>query len=133
MTVAKAAALGAEIKAAVEAALTAYPTITVRMTAAKTALAEHIRLDGFDVNDASYKNGEQGRHAFEVHHFLRPLGNETAQNGITRAQTILAVIHAALMAGRFQGSGLRHEYLTAENDPDGVTTHGISRYTALIR
>lgn len=93
---------------------------------------EYLRLDGFDVSDASPKNAEIARHAFEVHHFLRPVAGSTNPRGQLRTKTVLAAVHAAVMAANLAGSRAQHEYLDIDRDEDGATMHGRSRYTIVL-
>ncbi len=132
MTVALAVALQGAVFAIVKAAALPYG-FPVLDEPPKKLPGEFIRLDGFEITDLSTKAGEQGQHHFEVHHFDRPVGEGLIRNRRVRSKTMLAVVHAALMAGRVEGARLHHEYLTVETDQDGVSAHGVSRYTVILR
>lgn len=93
--------------------------------------AEFVRLDGFNINDMSMKNGEIGRHSFEVHHFLRPTTGGTLR-GQKRSKQILGQAHAAIMAATLCGTKANFEYLDVQPDEDGVSTHGRARYTIAL-
>jgi hypothetical protein len=93
---------------------------------------EFVRLDGFSIGDASMKNGEIGRHSFEVHHFLRPVDGSPVPRGQTRTKTILATAHAALMAADVLGTRVNFEYQDIDTDIDGATMHGKCRYTITL-
>lgn len=92
---------------------------------------EFIRLEGFEVFDENFKNGEIARHSFEVHHFLRP-GAEKAFLGKKRTWEILALAHAAVMAADLLGTTAQLEYSDADSDADGVSMHGRARYTVTL-
>lgn len=94
--------------------------------------AEYIRLDGFAVSDISPKNGEIARHAFEFHHFLRPVSEAAQSLGQLRTKTVLAAVHAAVMGATLVGTRANHELLDIDRDEDGVTAHGRSRYTIIL-
>lgn len=132
MTVAKAEALQGSIATIVAAAVAGYG-IPVSVEPASAETPEFIWLQGFDLFDQSFKANECARHSFEVHHFDRPLGAGVTRNRQRRSRQVLATIHAALMAASVQGGTLRHEFLTVSADmADGVSSHGVSRYTITL-
>lgn len=133
MTVAKAVAFQGDIYTTVSGAITSFGLTAYDHPPADPIPAEFVRLDGFEASTQHFKTEEQARHAFEVHHFDRPVGAGATRNRRIRSKTVLAAIHAALMASRPQGERLRHEYMTVSTDEDGVTAHGVSRYTVVIR
>ena len=132
MTVAKAEALQATIATIVITAAAVY-SIPVSVDPAPAATPEFIWLQGFDLSDQSFKANECARHAFEVHHFDRPIGAGATRNRQRRSKAVLATVHAALMAASVQGGTLRHEFLMVSTDQaDGVSAHGMSRYTIIL-
>lgn len=133
MTVAKSVALQGTIFTTVSGAVTAYGLTVYDHPPAAPIPDEYVRLDGFEVAGFEFKAEQQGRHAFEVHHFDRPVGAGATRNRRIRSKTVLAAIHAALMATKPQGGNLHHEYMMVSTDEDGVTAHGVSRYTVVIR
>ena len=131
MTVAKSVPFQADVYAVVSDAVVVYG-IPVFDHAPSNPPNEFVRLDGFNLTNIDSKRDEMARHSFEVHHFLTPTATDMFMRGQTRAKTVLATIHAAIMAAEFQGAPINHEYLTVDSDVDGVTSHGVSRYTAVI-
>ena len=131
MTVAKALGLQTDVYNAVVAGVAAW-SIPVFDRAPVGPFDEFIRLDGFTVTAMPRKRGEIARHAFEVHHFLAPVGASTITRGQTRSKTVLAAVHVAILAASLQGTSAEHEYMSVDPDMDGVTTHGISRYTIVL-
>lgn len=93
---------------------------------------EFIRLDGFRVSDLSPKNGEIARHSFEIHHFLRPVSSQSVDRGQRKPKLALMLVHTAIMQATFEGSAFQHEVLSMEKDMDGITTHGMSRYSIIL-
>jgi len=133
MTVSKAVALQAAIYGTVSVGADDFGIPTYDHPPAAPVPAEYVRIDGFEVSDLSFKSNEQARHAFEVHHFDRPVGAGETRNRRIRSKEVLAVIHAALMATKPEGGNLHHEYMAVSTDEDGVTAHGVSRYTVVLR
>lgn len=132
MTVAKAEALQGSIATIVTAAVASYG-IPVSVDPAPAATPEFIWLQGFDLFDQSFKANECARHAFEVHHYDRPVGAGASRNRQRRSRQVLATVHAALMAASVQGGTLRHETLMVGTDlGDGISAHGMSRYTIIL-
>ena len=131
MTVAKALGLQTDVYNAVVAGLAAW-SIPVFDHAPVVPPNEFVRLDGFGIAALPRKRGEIARHAFEVHHFLGPTGSDITFRGQTRSKTVLAAIHVAILAASLQGTTAEHEYMSVEPDMDGVTAHGISRYTIIL-
>jgi hypothetical protein len=131
MTVAKALGLQADVYAAVTAAVASFG-IPVFDHAPTDPPDEFIRLDAFDTANITSKRGEMARHAFEVHHFVSPRAGDTFTRGQTRAKTVLAAAHAGVMAAALQGTTAEHEYFHVDTDIDGVTSHGMSRYTVVL-
>ena len=132
MTVAKSVALRADVYTVVSAAVSGF-SIPVYNRPPSDPPVEFIRMDGFEVQDAEFKVEEQGQHSFEIHHFDRPVGVSTTRDCIIRTETVLAAVHAALRADKIQGARVHHVYKTVDTDEDGITSHGVSRYTLLIR
>ncbi len=110
----------------------AAPTLQVFDYAPTTPPEEFVRLDGFNTDDRSYKNAESSRHAFEVHHFIRPGASASMTRGQGRGKQIIAAIHAALMAGPLLGQAVEHEYMATDSDMDGATSHSWSRYSVIL-
>lgn len=128
MTVSQAVQLQQEVYAAVSAAVAPLPVFDHPPTVPP---GEFIRLDGFNISDVSHKNGEMARHAFEVHHFLRPAAGG-AVRGQTRTKQVLAQAHAAIMAATICGKTADFEYQDVTPDEDGVSMHGRARYTIVL-
>lgn len=129
MTVARALDLQARIYEVVSAAVA---PLAVLDHAPTHPPEEFVRLDGFSIGDASMKNGEIGRHSFEVHHFLRPVSGSPVPRGQSRTKAILAASHAALMAAEVLGTRVNFEYQDISPDIDGATMHGKCRYTITL-
>lgn len=128
MTVELAVLLQQQVYAAVSAAVAPIEVFDHPPT---TPPGEFFRLDGFTINDLSPKNGEVARHAFEVHHFLRPAAGG-ALRGQTRTKQMLAQAHAAIMASTLCGTTANFEYQDVHPDEDGVSMHGRARYTIVL-
>lgn len=128
MTVAVAVQLQEQVYQAVAAAVAPLPVFDHPPT---TPPSEFVRLDGFTISDASPKNGEIARHAFEVHHFLRPTAGG-AVRGQKRTKQVLAQAHAAVMAATLCGKTADFEYQDVQPDEDGVSMHGRARYTIVL-
>lgn len=131
MTVAKALGLQSDVYAAVVAGVAAW-SIPVFDHAPVTPPDEFIRLDGFSISALPRKRGEVARHAFEVHHFLAPVTATSSTRGQSRSKTVLAAVHVAILAATLQGATAEHEYMSVDPDIDGVTAHGMSRYTIVL-
>ena len=110
----------------------AAPTLTVYDHIPTNPAVEFIRLDGFHLEDDSPKNAERGRHSFMVHHFLRPVGDNSGPRGVTKGKTVIATIHAALMASRPLGKPLEFETMDAAPDMDGASAHVWARYSVVL-
>lgn len=128
MTVSRAVQLQQEVYAVVSAAVAPIPVFDHPPT---TPPGEFIRLDGFNIADISPKNGEYGRHSFEVHHFLRPAAGGSVR-GQTRTKQILAQAHTAVMAATLCGDKANFEYQDVDPDEDGVSMHGRARYSIVL-
>jgi hypothetical protein len=128
MTVALSVPLQVAVYEIVTGAIGAIPVFDHPPT---NAPGEFVRLDGFNVNDLDFKNGEAARHSFEVHHFLRPNGEATVR-GQKRSKQILGQAHAALMAAEILGTHAQFEFMDVSPDEDGVSTHGRARYTIVL-
>lgn len=128
MTVAKSLPLQGAVYATVVAAI---PSIEVFDHAPTNPPTEYVRLDGFNLTDLGFKNGEVARHSFEVHHFLRPSA-QVLWRGQSRSKAILAQTHAAIMAAVFLGTAVNFEYMDVQTDEDGVSTHGWARYSIAL-
>ncbi len=128
MTVDRAVQLQQEVYAAVSAAVAPLPVFDHPPSLPP---GEFLRLDGFTISDTSPKNGEMARHAFEVHHFLRPNGGG-AVRGQTRTKQILAAAHLAVMAATLCGKTADFEYQDVNPDEDSVSMHGRARYTIVL-
>ena len=131
MTVAKALGLQTDVYNAVVAGVAAW-SIPVFDNAPIKPPNEFIRLDGFTVAGLPRKRGEIARHAFEIHHFLAPVASSSITRGQTRSKTVLAAVHVAILAASLQGATAEHEYMSVEPGSDGVTAHGMSRYTIIL-
>lgn len=128
MTVAIAVQLQQEVFAAVSAAVAPMPVFDHPPVVPPS---EFVRLDGFSISDLSPKNGEVARHAFEIHHFLRPTAGATVR-GQTRTKQVLAAAHAAIMSALLCGTRADFEYQDVQPDEDGVSMHGRARYTIVL-
>ncbi len=129
MTVAKALGLQVDVKTVVTGAASG---IAVYDHAPANPPNEYIRLDGFNIADVPMKRGQVARHAFEVHHFVANVSGQNSTRGQSRSKTVLAAIHAALMASELQGTAPQFEYLTVDTDVDGTTAHGLTRYNVVL-
>lgn len=128
MTIALSIALQTAVYAAVSAAVA---PVQVFDHAPRTPPARFVRLDGFNVDDRSMKNGEIGRHSFEVHVFDRPVGGGSSIGQRWVKQTI-AEAHAAILAATLCGTHAQFEYSGVDPDEDGVSMHGRARYSILL-
>ena len=131
MTIARSLDLQSELYSAVVAGVVAWG-IPVYDHAPTMPPDEFIRLDGFSVANIPRKTREIARHAFEIHHFVRPVAAFPVMRGQTRSKTVLAAVHLAIMAASLQGTSAEHEYMSVDSDIDGITAHGISRYTIIL-
>lgn len=90
---------------------------------------EHIRIDAMEMADASPKNAEKGRHSFMISYFLRPTGDATTYVGMQRVWFVLNLIHNAVKNVTVNGTKPQQRYMEAVPDEDGLTQHGLIRYT----
>lgn len=131
MTVADAWPLQQQVYSTVAAAVAAEG-LTVVDHVPTNPPDEFVRLDGLNIDDDSWKDSERGRHAFMIHFFVRPTSQGATTRGFGRVHTILAMIHAAVLAMTYNGKRPNFEYKNVDPDEDGVTTHGVLRYTITI-
>lgn len=131
MTVAKALGLQTDVWTVVSAAVASFG-LAVYDHVPLDIPAEFIRLDGFTINNIDMKRGQVARHSFEVHHFLANVAGRTSSRGQTRSKTVLAAVHAAIMAATFQGARVNFEYMDTPAEPDPTTAHGVIRYTLTL-
>lgn len=128
MTVAKAW----DLQVAIYGLVTGVVSIPVFDHAPVDPPNEFIRLDGFRAADLSPKNGEFARHSFEIHHFQRPVSAQSIDRGQRKTKQTLAAVHQAIMQASFDGKPFQHEILSIEKDMDGITTHGMTRYSIIL-
>ena len=129
MTVAKSFALQSDVYTIVSGASLGVP---VYDHVPQPVPDEYLRLDGFNILGEQTKAGEIAEHSFEVHHFDRPVAASAFRRGQTRTKTILAAVHAAIMATPMQGQQAILETQMVDWDIDGITCHGINRYTVTV-
>ena len=90
-----------------------------------------VRLDGFNMMAVAWKNAQQGRHAFEVHVFLRPV-NDAGPRGRKEPMRILSLAHQAITEAPILGTTAILEYMDGSFDSDAASTNVMARYTIVL-
>jgi hypothetical protein len=90
---------------------------------------EFVRLDGMNIDDASFKDTERGRHSVIIGFFARPVDAATSTRGQARVHEILGLIHAAVKDLTYGRGRMNFEYKSVDSGEDGITTSGMLRYT----
>lgn len=119
---------------AIVAALSdAGQTISIFDHVPQNAPTEHIRLEGFDVADDSFKDTERGRHPVMIGFFRRQVSPDTPhERGQKRVHQVLDIIHGAVKDLRHGRGRMQFEFKDVETGDDGVSERGTLRYTITI-
>ncbi|MCG8668916.1 MAG: hypothetical protein MI867_05845 [Pseudomonadales bacterium] len=97
------------------------------------APTEHIRLEGFDVADDSFKDTERGRHPVMIGFFRRQVSADTThERGQQRVHEVLDIIHGAVKDLRHGRGRMQFEFKDVETGEQGVSERGTLRYTITI-
>ena len=93
-----------------------------------------VRIDGFSVDEVGAKACDQSRHRFTVHVFHRPEGQSAHAVGSKETKRIQSLIYEALHRWRpfAGGHAVYHQSSSVDPDQDGLTRHGISRFSVQI-
>lgn len=93
---------------------------------------EFVRLEGFDINDASWKDTERGRHPVMIRVVTRPVDDTETTLGQKRLHDLSALIHDAIKDLRYGRGRMQFEFKNVESDDDGATMMALLRYTIVI-
>ena len=94
--------------------------------------AEYIRLEGFDIANASSKDTERGRHSVMIRVISRPVAGATSTSGQSRIHALCDLVHAAVKDLTHGRGRMNFEYKNVESGEDGATDSGVLRYTITI-
>lgn len=108
-------------------------TISIFDHVPTNAPTEHIRLEGFDTRDDSWKDTERARHPVQIGFFVKQTDAALpVARGQARILAVLALVHTALKDLRHGGGRMQFEMSDVNMNDDGITGRGSLRYTIVI-